>query len=101
MCSLCGTLSAAAHWSEGGGDRAQVGARREVLRERLRRVKLLNQVLRPIKLRVDEWQETAYILRSPTGATVLCSDLAAVFAEVGRMHGKPLDPLDPALLEQL
>ena len=31
MCSLCGTLGAAAHWSEGGGDRTQVGARRDVL----------------------------------------------------------------------
>ena len=37
MCSLCGTLGSAAHWSEGGGDRTQVGARREVLRERIRK----------------------------------------------------------------
>ena len=101
MCSLCGTLGAAAHWSEGGGDRTQVGARREVLRERIRRVVLLNRVLAPSRMHVDEWEETAYILRGPTGQSVLCGDLAAVFAEVQRLRGTALDPLDPALVEAL
>ncbi|MGI9186835.1 MAG: hypothetical protein ACR2J9_04845 [Gaiellales bacterium] len=101
MCSLCGTLGSAAHWSEGGGDRTQVGARREVLRERIRRVALLNRVLAPSRMHVDEWEETAYILRGPTGQSVLCGDLAAVFAEVQRLRGAPLDPLDPTLVEAL
>ena len=102
MCSLCGTLGAAAHWSEGGGDRTQVGARRDVLRERHRRVALLNRVLRSYTLSVDEWEETAYILHGPSGQAILCSDLTAVFAEVARLRGGvALDPLDPALLERL
>jgi hypothetical protein len=101
MCSICGTLGAAAHWSEGGGDRTQVGARRAVLRERLRRVAHLNKVLKPIGMSVDEWEETAYILRGPTGQSMLCGDLAAVFAEVSNLRGAPLDPLDPLLLERL
>jgi hypothetical protein len=101
MCSLCGTLGSAAHWSEGGGDRTQVGARREVLRERIRRVALLNRVLAPSRMHVDGWEETAYILRGPTGQSVLCGDLAAVFAEVQRLRGAPLDPLDPGLVEAL
>jgi hypothetical protein len=102
MCSMCGTLGAAAHWSEGGGDRAQVGTRRLVLRERLRRTELLNRALAPYRMTVDEWEETAYILRGPTGASILCGDLAAVFAEAQRLRGgQPLDPLDPAYLEAL
>ncbi len=102
MCSLCGTIGAAAHWSEGGGDRTIVGARRDILRERLRRVALLNQVLRPIAMSVDEWEETAYILRGSSGQAVLCNDLGSVFAEVARLRGGvPLDPLDPALLARL
>jgi len=102
VCSMCGTLGAAAHWSEGAGDRAQVGARRLVLRERLRRTELLNRALAPHRMAVDEWEETAYILRGPTGASVLCGDLAAVFAEAQRLRGgRPLDPLDPAYLEAL
>ena len=102
MCSLCGTLGAGAHWSEGGGDRTQVGARRDILRERHRRVALLNRVLRSYTLSVDEWEETAYILHGPSGQAILCNDLTAVFAEVTRLRGGvALDPLDPALLERL
>ncbi len=102
MCSLCGTLGAAAHWSEGGGDRTQVGARRDILRERHRRVALLNSVLRSYTLSVDEWEETAYILHGPSGQAILCNDLTAVFAEVARLRGGvALDPLDPTLLERL
>jgi hypothetical protein len=102
VCSMCGTLGAAAHWSEGAGDRAQVGTRRLVLRERLRRTELLNRALAPLRLHVDEWEETAYILRGPSGEAVLCGDLAAVFAELQRLRGgRPLDPLDPAYLEAL
>ena len=102
MCSLCGTLGAAAHWSEGGGDRTQVGARRDILRERHRRVALLNRVLRSYTLSVDEWEETAYILHGPSGEAILCRDLAAVFAEVARLRGGvALDPLDSTLLERL
>ena len=102
MCSLCGTLGAAAHWSEGGGDRTQVGARRDVLRERHRRVALLNRVLRSYTLSVDEWEETAYILHGPSGQAILCYDLTAVFAEVARLRGGvALDPLDSTLLERL
>jgi hypothetical protein len=102
MCSLCGTLGAAAHWSEGGGDRTQVGARRDILRERHRRVALLNRVLRSYTLSVDEWEETAYILHGPSGQAILCNDLTAVFAEVARLRGGvALDPLDSNLLERL
>lgn len=102
MCSICGTLGAAAHWSEGGGDRSQVGARRAVLRERIKRTAHLNRVLKPIGMSVDEWEETAYILRGPTGESVLCTDLAMLFAEVQRLRGgTPLDPLDPALVGRL
>ena len=72
-----------------------------MLRERIRRVVLLNRVLAPSRLHVDEWEETAYILRGPTGQSVLCGDLAAVFSEVQRMRGTALDPLDPALVKAL
>jgi len=73
-----------------------------VLRERHRRVALLNRVLRSYTLSVDEWEETAYILHGPSGQAILCSDLAAVFAEVARLRGGvALDPLDSTLLERL
>jgi hypothetical protein len=75
-------------------------ARRAWMRDRLRRVELLNRLLRPLTLSVDEWEGTAYVLRTRTGESVLCADLAALFLEAGRLARRPLDPLDPGLLER-
>ena len=101
MCSLCGTLATGPHWSEAGGDRARVGARRDALRERLVRVAVLNRALAPVGLTVQEWEESAYVLRSPTGETVLADNLTALLVEAERLAKRPLDPLDPAYLEGL
>ena len=89
MCSLCGTLYSTRHWAEAPGAGAVAGAdaRREWLRDRLRRVDLLNRVLRPLALSVDEWEGTAYVLRTRTGESALCADLATLFRE--RCHDKP------------
>ncbi len=76
-----------------------MGERGAVLRDRLRRVVLLNRVLAPTRLTVSEWEETAYVLRSPTGHVELVPDLTSLWAAVQRMRGTALDPLDPALLE--
>jgi hypothetical protein len=69
------------------------------MRDRLRRVELLNRVLRPVALSVDEWEGTAYVLRTRTGESVLCADLATLFVEAERLARRPLDPLDPGLLD--
>jgi hypothetical protein len=49
---------------------------------------------------VDEWEGTAYVLRTRTGESVLCADLATLFVEAERLARRPLDPLDPELLER-
>ena len=100
VCSLCGTLYSTRHWAEAPGAGAAVDARRAWLRDRLRRVELLNRVLRPLALSVDEWEGTAYVLRTRTGESVLCADLATLFVEAERLARRPLDPLDPELLER-
>jgi hypothetical protein len=74
-------------------------ARRAWMRDRLRRVELLNRVLTPLALSVDDWMGTAYVLRTRTGETVLCPDLASIFTESERLAGRKLDPLDDSLLE--
>ena len=58
-------------------------------------------MLAPFGLRVEEWEETAYVLRSATGETVLAADLTALLAEAERLARRPLDPLDPAYLARL
>jgi hypothetical protein len=101
VCSLCGTLYSTRHWAEAPGDGAEVEARRAWMRDRLRRVGMLNRVLGPLALSVDEWEGTAYVLRTRTGESVLCADLATLFVEAQRLARKPLDPLDPGLLDRL
>jgi hypothetical protein len=101
VCSLCGILATGPHWSEAGGDRAQTGARRTVLRERLVRVSMLNRALAPFGLSVQEWEETAYVLRSATGETILANDLTGLLVEAERLARRPLDPLDPGYLDRL
>jgi hypothetical protein len=98
MCSLCGTLYSTRHWAEAPGSGAAVDARRAWMRDRMRRVALLNRVLRPLALEVDDWLGTAYVLRTRTGESVLCADLATLFSEAERLAGYKLDPLDGALL---
>ena len=100
MCSLCGTLYSTRHWAEAPGSVAAVDARRAWMRDRMRRVELLNRVLGPFALEVDDWLGTAYVLRTRTGESVLCADLASLFGEAGRMAGRTLDPLDGELLER-
>jgi hypothetical protein len=68
------------------------------MRDRLRRVELLNRVLAPLALAVDDWAGTAYVLRTRTGTSVLCADLATIFAEAERLTGRKPDPLDAELL---
>jgi hypothetical protein len=101
VCSLCGTLYSTRHWAEAPGAGAEIDARRAWMRDRLRRVELLNRVLRPLTLAVDEWEGTAYVLRTRTGESVLCADLATLFVEAGRLARRPLDPLDPDVLDRL
>ena len=98
MCSLCGTLYSTRHWAEAPGSGAAVDARRAWMRDRMRRVELLNRVLEPLSLTVDDWLGTAYVLRTRTGEAVLCADLATLFAEAERLTGRKLDPLDGDLL---
>ena len=59
---------------------------------------MLNRVLRPLSLEVEDWLGTTYVLRAPGGGSVLCSDLATLFAEAERLCGRKLDPLDGELL---
>ena len=101
MCSLCGTLYSTRHFAEAPGAGAERDARRAFLRERMRRTLLLNRVLVPLALSVDEWEGTAYVLRNRTGESVLCADLAAIFLEARRLAKRTLDPLDPAILRLL
>ncbi len=68
---------------------------------RLRRVKLLNDVLSLYRLRVDDWQGASMAIRGPTGQTELAKTLADFWPKAEAMAKCTLDPLDPTLLGYL
>ena len=79
------------HWAEDGGGR----------RARVFRVALLNRVLAHFGLRLTDWSGRTYVLRDAKGRAAVVSDLGSLWAEAERLAGRPLDPLDPALVESL
>jgi hypothetical protein len=89
MCALCGVLLEE-HWAEDGGRRA-----------RGFRVKLANRVLDHFGLRLDDWGGRVYVLRDRKGRTAVVANLGVLWVEAERLAGRPLDPLEPALLDAL
>jgi hypothetical protein len=90
MCALCGVLISD-HWAEREGGQ----------RTRIFRLQLLNRVLGHFGLRLDDWSGRVYVLRDRTGRTAVVSDLGSLWTEAERLLGRPLDPLDPALVRAL
>ncbi|SUD33184.1 Uncharacterised protein [Pseudomonas fluorescens] len=95
MCGLCGLLGEDLHWSDPLGDELP---RR---RERLRRIAAINQVLAVFRLKVEDFQGASYLLLGATGKQELASGLDPLWRAAERMLGRPLDPLDPKLLDHL
>ena len=95
MCGLCGLLGEDLHWSDPLGDELP---RR---RERLRRIAAINQVLAVFRLKVEDFQGASYLLLGATGNQELASGLDQLWRAAETMLGRPLDPLDPKLLDHL
>jgi len=90
MCALCGVLRTS-HWAEEGDSR----------RSRLDRVRLVGRVLAHFGLRLDDWSGSVYVLRDQKGGTRVVTDVGALWAAAEELTGRPLDPLDPALITSL
>ncbi len=90
MCGLCGVLLSD-HWAEEGSGR----------RARAFRVALLNRVLGHYGLALTDWAGSVYTLRDGKGGTAVVTDVGSLWSEAQRLAGRPLDPLDPALLATL
>ncbi len=102
MCSLCGTLGIT-HWTELSAHRDAFtsGAPPTVRRERQERVRLVNALLAPFRIRVSDWAASSYVIASATGRSEIVDDIQAVWTAVERLRGAPLDPLDEGYLAAL
>lgn len=95
MCGLCGLIGEDGHWSDPLGDSLP---RR---RERLRRIAAINRVIAPFRVTVSDVQGASYLLQGATGRQALATGLEELWQQAQALIGKPLDPLDPRILEAL
>lgn len=102
MCGLCGLLGVV-HWTETSAHPdAFSGSRRRTVRgERTHRARIVNAALKPVAMKVADFQASSYVLSSPTGRTAVVDDIQAVWGAVETIRGEPVDPLDPAYLDAL
>jgi hypothetical protein len=103
MCPLCGVLGGKEDWTapvkrEGVYGLGEDPADRR--RERRRRIAQANAILGLIGLSLEDWRADSYILRSRTGKSEIVANLAALWPAAEVLAGRPLDPLDPSILDR-
>ncbi len=103
MCGFCALVAGVTHWTEGGSDAGSgvVREARDQRLERLYRVRLANAVLAHYGCTLEDWAMGEYIVRSLRGRSELVPALPQVWQTVEAIAGRPVDPLDPALLARL
>lgn len=114
MCVLCGELISSFHWSDEnyGSDSYEIDENlkepnvlisanenaRERKRARLKRVRLLNQILAFYGLKINDWQGTKFVLCDKKGQSVMVNDLGDLWDKAQNLAKKKMDALDSHLL---
>ena len=105
MCAFCAMMAdGGTHWTEAGTDAGQAAepeSGRARYLGRLRRVALLNRILDHYGCEAWDWANNQYVVKSRDGRTTLVAHMPQVWAAAEEIAGRPLDPLDPALLDSL
>jgi G3E family GTPase len=89
MCGLCGMFESGRRWL----DAATALDPAQVRRERLRRVALVREVLKPARIAVDDFEGASFVLRGPTGRTEIVDNLFDLWRKAEALGHKALDPL--------
>jgi hypothetical protein len=105
MCVLCGNLAGEPHWTERRLDGNPTGGyahepqRRQ---DRFRRIRLLRRVLSMHTMSVhDDLSATRYVISNGKGSSEVVAHLGEVWTAAHRLAGRPIDPLDGRLLDEL
>lgn len=103
MCILCGELVSSFHWSdesfrEQNSTISTNENARERKRARLKRVKLLNEILAFYGLKIDDWQSSKFVLCDKKGQSVIVSDLGDLWDKARVLAKRDIDALDMNLL---
>lgn len=104
MCSLCGVLGGNEHWADAVARpgvftrNADPVTRRH---ERMKRVRLANEVLKPFGLTLSDWQGASFLLATRTGKTEVVEDLGHLWSTAERLMGRVCDPLSLPVIEAM
>ncbi|RVY70178.1 hypothetical protein ECC39_01590 [Helicobacter pylori] len=113
MCVLCGELISSFHWADridGSGNYENENLKgqnalistnenaRERKRARLKRVRLLNQILAFYGLKIGDWQGAKFVLCDQKGQSVIVNDLGDLWDKAQNLAKKKMDALDSHLL---
>ncbi len=93
MCSACGILRGGIDWIEGASDEQEAPHQRFAARRR--RMVLVNMLLEDSGVTLRE-HGRQLVVRGPTGATRLVTELAHVWRSADEVGRHKADPLDPA-----
>jgi len=91
MCVLCGEALTAPHWT----DAHAAGGATRALDARMR---ALAPVLAHAGLSARAWGPRVVVLADRRGRQEVLRDLGELWPAAERLLGRPLDPLDPALI---
>ncbi|WQZ75555.1 hypothetical protein KVJ64_04440 [Helicobacter pylori] len=114
MCVLCWELISSFHWTDEnyGSDSYEIDENlkepnvlistnenaRERKRARLKRVRLLNQILAFYGLKINDWQDAKFVLCDKKGQSVIVNDLGDLWDKAQKLAKKEMDALDSNLL---
>ena len=103
MCILCGELITSFHWSDinFAEEKATISVGEsagERKKARLKRVKLLNEILRFYGLKIDDWYGSKFVLRDKKGQSVIVNDLGDLWDKAKDLAKREIDALDSNLL---
>ena len=104
MCSLCGVLGGAEHWTESAPREGVYTRNLDPMRrrqERAERVRIANLALRHYGMRLADWQGASFLLSTLTGKSAIVEDLGHLWPIAEQLSGRVCDPLAPDLLERL
>lgn len=97
MCGLCGMFGVAEHWTAASGTAAAGAGAAHRRAERQHQVRIANAVLAPFGLRCADWQNR-FMVTSRTGKGVVVDHLGTLWPAAEKLAGRPIDPLDPAVI---
>lgn len=93
MCALCGVVGVDGHWTAGAAPKGQAADPQARRAARAAACRAAERLLAPARLKLRDWGGDAYVLSSPTGASVVVQTLGEIWPAVERLSGRRADPL--------